>query len=341
MSLIGNSVAPYRFRFSRRAREQSGVREQAQPWTNMGADPRSRTRCGSFLASDGAAVPYRLWHARESAAAVLLLHGAFDYAAAFDEIGPKLACKGLSALAIDQRGFGATGSRGLWSGTARMTQDACEAAEFLLGRVGTDKPLFVLGESMGGAVAIHAAAADSIPRLRGIVLAAPGALASRFRHRLLAWIAAAARFLAGDSELIFERLSGWELTPAAAIRLIGDPLVMRRMRPDMLCGMADLALSAVDAAGSVQVPALTMVGARDEFVRLACVRRLFDNLAGEKLWRVIPDAPHLMLHWRRSNEILREAVNWMTAQAVRPVDDRKTETPAIAGNARSAGARLD
>ena len=69
-------------------------------------------------------------------------------------------------------------------------------------------------------------------------------------------------------------------------------------------------------------------------------RILFDNLAGEKSWRVIADAPHLMLHWRRGNEILREAVNWMAAQASRPVDDRKAETPGLAGNRCSAGAGL-
>ena len=172
MSLPGNGVTPYRFRFSRRAREQGGARDQARLWADVDADPRARMRCGSFFASDGAAVPY-------------------------------------------------------WSGTARMAEDAGDAAEFLLARLGTDQPLFVIGESMGGAVAIHAAAAGCMPHLRGIVLAAPGALASRFRHRLLGWIAAATRFLAGDSELVFERLSGWELTPSAAIRLLGDPLVMR------------------------------------------------------------------------------------------------------------------
>src|SRR5437588_6528375 len=189
MSLPGNGVTPYRFRFSRRAREQGGARDQARLWADVDADPRARMRCGSFFASDGAAVPYRLWTARKPQAAVLLLHGAFDYAAAFDEIGPKLARKGFAALAIDQRGFGATGSRGHWSGTARMAEDAGDAAEFLLARLGTDQPLFVIGESMGGAVAIHAAAAGAIQHLRGIVLVAPGALASRFRHRLLGWVA--------------------------------------------------------------------------------------------------------------------------------------------------------
>ena len=341
MSEQARSFAPYRFRLGRRTRERSGVGAHGRLWVDIGADPRARLRCGSLLASDGADIPYRLWSARETEAGVLLLHGAFDYAAAFEEIGPKLARKGFTALAIDQRGFGATRSRGTWSSTARMATDAVDAAAFLGARIGSDKPLFILGESMGGAVAVHAAASSTVPQLRGLVLAAPGALASRLRQRLLLLIAAAARFFAGDSELVFERLSGWELTPAAAIRLIGDPLVIRCIRPDMLSGMAELALSAVDAARGVGVPVLTMAGARDELVRLACVRRLFDNLCGDKVWRVIPEAPHLLLHWNRSNEILREVVSWMAGQSVRRCDAGQEETPAFSRDYCSAGAGLD
>jgi alpha-beta hydrolase superfamily lysophospholipase len=305
----------------------------------VGADPRARMRCGSFAASDGEEIPYRLWPARRNRAAVLLLHGAFDYSAAFEEIGPRLARTGLTALAIDQRGFGATPSRGTWAGAERMTKDVAEAAQFLLDRTGADRPLFILGESMGAAVAVRAAGGGMAPPLAGLVLIAPGALASRFRQKLLALTAAVARRLAGDSELVFERLSGWELTPAAAIRLIGDPLVMRRIRPELLCGMADLAFSAVGQAASVNKPVLTMVGARDELVRLVCVRRLFENFAGEKAWRVIPDAPHLLLHWRRSNEIVREAVDWITAQLPPRADAR--EENIFTRDHHSAGAGLD
>jgi pimeloyl-ACP methyl ester carboxylesterase len=108
----------------------------------------------------------------------------------------------------------------------------------------------------------------------------------------------------------------------------------------MLCGMADLAFSAVSEAASVSKPVLTMVGARDELVRLDCVRRLFDNFTGEKSWRVVPDAPHLLLHWRRSNEIVREAVDWMTALLPLRAHAGK-EDPMVAGNSRSAGTGLD
>jgi alpha-beta hydrolase superfamily lysophospholipase len=303
--------AAYRLGFRLSLPETQGEPD-ARPWANIGVDPRARMRSGRLKASDGAEIPYRLWRAKEPRAAILLLHGAFDYSAAFDEIGPRLARRGFTALAIDQRGFGATASRGRWAGSARLAADVVEAAGFLIGRMPARPPLFILGESLGGAAAIHAAAGQTIPQLQGLVLAAPGALASAFRHHLLGWIAAAARALAGDAELVFERLSGWDLTPAAAIRLIGDPLVMRRVRPEMLSGMADLAFASLEEAKKVSLPALVMVGDRDEIIRRSCIRRMFDNLGGEKTWRVVPEAPHLLLHWRRSSEVLREATRWIS-----------------------------
>ncbi|HEX4078940.1 MAG TPA: alpha/beta fold hydrolase [Rhizomicrobium sp.] len=331
----------YRMRLRLRPSDPVEGATDARLWADVGADPRAHLRCGQLAASDGAEIPYRLWRAREARAAVLLLHGAFDYSAAFDEIGPRLARRGFTALAFDQRGFGATASRGTWSGASRMTQDACEAAGFLLGRMQAGGPLFLLGESMGGAVAMHAAASGDVPQLKGLVLAAPGALASAFRQRVLALLAAAARGLAGDAELVFERLSGWELTPAAAIRLIGDPLVMRRIRPDMLCGMADLAFSSIAEAANVRVPALTMVGDRDEIIRRSCIRRLFDTLGGEKTWRVVPEAPHLLLHWRRSNEVLREVALWMSARLAeeKPAREREQIKVATSGNIAAAPCR--
>lgn len=339
MTLPGYSFAQFRLQIRPHAREPRRFREHACLWADIGADPRARMRCGSLHASDGANIPYRLWTAREPTGAVLLLHGAFDYAAAFDEIGPRLARGGFTALAIDQRGFGATPSRGTWSGTPRMAEDALDAAHMLLDRVGRETPLFIVGESMGAAVAVHAAARNKLPHLRGLVLLAPGALASRARQQLIAFVAAAVRFVAGDSGIVFERLAGSDLTASAAIRLMGDPLVLRQIRPEMLSGMADLAASAVAEASSVATPVLTMIGARDELVRLACVRQLFDNLAGEKCWQVIPDAPHLLLHWRRSSEILREAVVWMMARLPQ-VSNAGRGQKVFAGDARCAGARL-
>src|SRR5271167_4032654 len=77
-------------------------------------------RYGAFAASDGAHIPYRLWLPKRPRAALLLLHGCCDYSGAFDTVGAKLARAGFAVMAYDQRGFGATLSRGKWAGGKRL-----------------------------------------------------------------------------------------------------------------------------------------------------------------------------------------------------------------------------
>src|SRR5262245_16285139 len=57
-------------------------------------------------------LPYRLWLPRAPKAGVILLHGAFDYAGAFDWLCPELSAHDYATLAYDQRGFGETATRG-------------------------------------------------------------------------------------------------------------------------------------------------------------------------------------------------------------------------------------
>ena len=279
-------------------------------WALTALDPvKRRLRYGAFAASDGEQIPYRLWLPRHPKAAILLLHGCCDYSGAFDSVGAKLARAGYAALAYDQRGFGATPSRGTWATEDRLARDVGDAAAFLRNRISHDLPLFVIGESMGGAVALHAAARGL--DAAGLVLVAPGALASPERRSLYAWILYGARKLVGEAELVVERLDSSELSAADAIRLLGDPMVMRSISTAMLDGVIALAYSAVEAARRVTVPTLTMVGRKDDLLRRECILELHNNLAGPKAWADIEGGPHLLLHWTRGNEVLRTARRWI------------------------------
>ena len=280
-------------------------------WALLALDPgERRMRCGAFTASDGADVPYRLWLPRRPRAALLLLHGCCDYSGAFDTVGAKLARAGFAVMAYDQRGFGATLSRGAWAGQERIVGDVGEAASFFRTRVSPGLPLFVIGESMGGTVAIHAAAEGNLD-IAGMVLVAPGALASSLRRSLYGWLIYFFRKVAGEAELVVERLDSSDLSAAAAIRLFGDPMVMRSINAELLDGVIALGYSAVDAAQRVRVPTLTMVGAKDDLLRRDCILQLHQNLAGPKAWADIKDGPHLLLHWARGKEVLRTARRWI------------------------------
>jgi alpha-beta hydrolase superfamily lysophospholipase len=282
-------------------------------WSLEISDPATTLLSGRFPASDHAAVPYRLWPAAQPRAVVLLLHGAFDYSGAFDEIGPKFAARGFTAFAYDQRGFGATRSRRHWCGRKRMVKDAIDAVSFIRGRYGS-LPVFIVGESMGAAIAVNTAAAAPDLDISGIVLAAPGAIAGGLRRMFASLLVRLVEYFAPDSELTIERLSARELNASSAIRLLCDPMVLRGVRPAMAFGLLELAAAAVEAARKVTVPVLTMVGSKEDFLRTKCIAQLHKSLTGEKTWREFEGGPHLLLHWQKSDKVLTEVLGWIEAR---------------------------
>ena len=270
--------------------------------------------CGKMVASDGAQLPYRYWPARgEAKAALLMLHGACDYAGAFDETAPKLSRMGFSVFAYDQRGFGGNEKRGRWRGKKRMAKDVAEAFAMLRDRAGRALPAFVIGESMGGAMAVQAAVRENIAA-DGLILVAPGALASTFWRLLMSWLARAINYFAPESEIVIERLSGKDLTPAAAIRLLFDPMILRGVRPDMLFGLVKLGRSSVERASQVTTPVLTMMGSHDDVLRQACIWALHQRVAGKKEWALFEGGPHLLLHWQKHDLVLDRMVRWIERQ---------------------------
>lgn len=300
-------------RFAPKRRERkSPAKSMDWRWALVAADPAANLVCGAFEASDGAQVPYRLWRAEAPKALILLLHGACDYSGAFDEIGPKLARRGFTALAIDQRGFGATRSRRHWCGVKRMTRDVADALGFLSERFGA-LPVFLLGESMGADIAVQTLARQDCAQVKGVVLSAPGAVASLFRRFFFGLTVRVLNFFAPAGEIDVVRLSGKEFTAAGAIRLLGDPMVLRSVRLAMASGLLELAVATVGAARDVKIPALTMVGSREDFLSTTCIKALHDNLAGDKAWREFEGGPHLLLHWSKADDVLETVLGWAEA----------------------------
>src|SRR4051794_16186674 len=130
-----------------------------------------------LVADDGTRLPLRVWHANGGPRAIVLaLHGFNDSSNAFDAPGQELAERGIATFAYDQRGFGAAPRHGRWPGTRPLVSDAILAMR-LVQAIYPDSPIFLVGESMGAAIAILAMTAlgvDSFaPGVQGVILAAP------------------------------------------------------------------------------------------------------------------------------------------------------------------------
>ncbi len=108
-------------------------------------------------------------------AALLCLHEIGLYGGVFDDLGQRMAKQGVATYAIDLRGFG--GWRDVSGSDSKMNLDNTLAdvkgSVEIMRKLHPGIPVFVLGEAMGGALALNAAA--SFPDLiAGVISAAPG-----------------------------------------------------------------------------------------------------------------------------------------------------------------------
>lgn len=265
--------------------------------------------------ADGVILPLHVWAPAEQTptAAVLAVHGFNDYGKFFAGTGAFLAEQGIISFAYDQRGFGRAPNRGIWPGRAALVDDL-KAVVAALRRRHPDLPLYVVGESMGGAVAILAATGPAPPKVDGLILAAPavwGRSTMPWYQRAALWLSA--RTLPGMT------VTGRGLGVVASdnidmLRELGrDPLVIKETRIDAIYGLVNLMDAALAAAPRLDGPALILYGAQDEVVPEEPVRRFVAALPEDAGIRVAvyADGYHMLLRDLQAQAVWRDIAAWI------------------------------
>jgi acylglycerol lipase len=257
-----------------------------------------------FLTADGTALPLRRWLPSGSPRAVILaLHGFNDYSKAFAGPGTAWARLGIATYAYDQRGFGAAPGRGRWAGGRVLAEDAAAAARLLRQRYPA-VPLYLLGESMGGAVAVLAASGRSrapVPAVDGVILVAPavwGRETMTLFERVGLWFARLMPSATFSADII-----PIEIRPSDNIAMLraynADPLVIADTRADAINGLVDLMSAALHAGPWLDAPALLLYGEHDEIVPREPLQRFVSALPPEAELRqrvaLYPDGYHMLL----------------------------------------------
>jgi alpha-beta hydrolase superfamily lysophospholipase len=245
---------------------------------------------------------------------VLALHGLNDYRNAFAEAGDFLAAQGVTVLAYDQRGFGESDGFGLWHGSDRMVRDL-RLMVTLLNAAHPGCPLYVLGESMGGAVTLTAL--DTIETdIQGVILVAP-AVWSRdsmpFYQRLALWLAA---HTVPDKQLTGEGLDIMPSDNIEMLRALGrDPRVIKATRVDVLYGISNLMDQAATVSPWQVSGGLLLYGMHDEIIPKKPTCRLLTNLTDTTPahWKIIlyENGYHMLTRDLQAQTVLRDIAGWL------------------------------
>lgn len=274
----------------------------------------------TFTMPDGAQLPVRRWLPSAPPQAVALaLHGFNDSRDAWELPGPAFAAAGIALYAPDQRGFGAAPGRGRWPGVPALQRDAAASLALLRTRH-PGIPIYVMGESMGGALAMTIAATHQAPA-DGWVLLAP-AVWGRAQQGIL---------LSGGLWLVSTVAPGLQVTGGevrlrirasdnrdALIRLARDPLTIRRTRFDTLRGLADLMDDAQAAAPALPGNTLALYGAHDMLVPPEATARAWRRMLPAVQRAYYADGYHLLLRDQQRDRVTADVIAWMLRRGALP-----------------------
>jgi acylglycerol lipase len=234
---------------------------------------------GFFHLPDGAVLPYRYYPPQGKLRAVVLaLHGYTDSRDGWVILAKTLNPRGIAIYAPDQSSFGATANRGYWPGTDRLVDEARDMAVILRGQYPEQK-LFVMGESMGGAIGILLGASTNPPPVDGYVLSAPavwGGAAMDPAYRAVLGLA--------DAVAPGKRFTGQAVhvvasdNRAALIAFGEDPLTIHAPRLDNLAGLVRLMGQAQAACADFRQKALILYGGHDQLIPPEAMRRCWNAI---------------------------------------------------------------
>ena len=273
----------------------------------------------AYITSDGSLLPVRIWAPSDQLNGIAItLHGFNDYSNFMKDTAPFLTEHGFMVYAYDQRGFGETKTRGRWSGWGKLSDDLAAFTQ-LVREAHPDIPLFILGDSMGGAVAVTAMVSTQPEGVRGVILVAPALWARTempFYQRAALWLTA--------HTLPWLKVSGKSLDIVASdneemLRELGkDPLVIKETRVDVLYGLSNLMDQAYRSAEQFTPHTLLLYGEKDEIIPFPPVSSFYDRLphkaSGAQQLITYENGYHMLMRDLQAEVVLLDIVDWMKKQ---------------------------
>jgi alpha-beta hydrolase superfamily lysophospholipase len=249
----------------------------------------------------------------EPSVIIVISHGLAEHSGRYATLAERLVARGYGVYALDHRGHGR--SAGPRANIERFSYLVSDLGGFL-GRAQRQHPdatTFLIGHSMGGAIAL-ATALLSPGSLKGLVLSAPALAAGEavpplkeFAVRLLS------RFSPNTGALTLPA-TAISRDPAVVRAYESDPLVFRGAIPARtLVELLEAMATFPDAVSRLRMPVLVQHGTADRLVPLAATRPLYERLGNsrQRTLRVYEGLFHEAYNEPEREQVLADLEAWI------------------------------
>jgi alpha-beta hydrolase superfamily lysophospholipase len=270
----------------------------------------------TLRAADGTRLHALRWPADRPRAALLLSHGLGEHAGRYAALARDLAPRGIEVHALDHRGHGRSGgARAYVDRFSRFVDDFEAFRLHAVDALPAGLPVFVLGHSLGGLIALRWLEAHPEAGLAGAVLSAPllgvKTKAPRWKLALSGMLSRLLPWLPLSNEIDPAELSG---DPAYVRSYREDPLVHARITPRLYTEMMAAIGDAVAERGRLALPLLFLVPGADSIVREEETLRFAAGLAGDVTVRRYPGFRHESLNELERARPVADVAGWIEAR---------------------------
>jgi len=228
-----------------------------------------------FITTDGVALFGRSWVPETGARGlVCIVHGLGEHGERYEHVAADLVGTGLAVIAPDHRGHGRSGGlRGHVDGFSTFVNDLTGFIEAQQKELGPELPLFLLGHSMGGLIAVLTLQDATQPEFAGAIISNPclGVAVEAPKLKI-----AAAKLLGKvlpklrlDNELNVQDICR---DPAVVAAYEADPLVHSKISSRWYTSLLVAMSEANDRPAQVALPTLWLLSGKDAICDTALAR---------------------------------------------------------------------
>jgi alpha-beta hydrolase superfamily lysophospholipase len=243
-------------------------------------------------------------------AAILLIHGLHEHCERYHELGELFQTNEISVYTFDLRGHGKSeGEKHFISSVDEYVEDV----KMVFADIPKNLPLYVLGHSMGGLIAVNFLLANKDHKISGLILSGaalkPGKDITPFKEKLVRWLA-----------VFFPKLKTVPVKPELVSRdknevnkYKNDPMIpLHGAKAGLGVALLNSMDNIKDRFSEISIPTLIMHGEADQLTDPDGSKIFFNNVGSQdKTLQIWPGCYHEIFNEINKSDILDYTLKWV------------------------------